>query len=186
MLENKNGPIVTDYDVSKEDLNIIMLSPLIIGISLLLWELEYIFRQVSIGDEIERGFVVLVTITSVFFICFGWMGYTDHKAYFDYSAEGLGVKYLLQKRKVIPWDEFQEVCVCYASYSTRGERTAHSVLCFVKKGEKRNLYGRWKADNPFRSRSVIAMDYTDELYEEVQKHCPYKIPDLRGKGNYRL
>lgn len=185
MLESKNGP-VTNIDMYKMDMDIIMLSPMMIGTGMILWMIDYISKQILTGEEIEIVFVMLLISTGTFWWWFGWLGYTDHKAYFDYSEEGLGVKYLLQKRKVIPWSEFQQVCVCYTSYSTRGQATAHSVLCFVKKGEKKNVYGRWKASNPFRSRSVIAMDYTDELYEEVKKHCPYEIPDLRGKGNYRL
>lgn len=171
MLENKKGP-VTNIDMYKMDMDIIMLAPMMIGTGMVLWVIDYISKQISIGAEIDLALVILVISMAIFWWWFGWMGYTDYKAYFDYSEEGLGVKYLLQKRKVIPWGEFQQVCVCYTSYSTRGPATAHSVLCFVKKGEKKNVYGRWKASNPFRSRSVIAIEYTDELYEKVKKTLP--------------
>ena len=186
MLENKNGPIKIDDHISKTDGDIMMISPLLFGLVWFVLSIEYIVNVIIGTSELDKGLIILNAIWSIFLISVGWLFYTNHKAYFDYSAEGLGVKYLLQKRKVIPWNEFQQVCVCYASYSTRGEGRAHSVLCFVKKGEKQNVYGRWKADNPFHNRSVITMEYTDELYEEVKKHCPYEIPDLRGKGNYRL
>lgn len=186
MLENKNGPIKSESHIPKIEEELAMLSLLLIGVGFAIMEFEYISKQIAMGDEIDTVVVTLLSAISFFVISLGWMVYTDYKAYFDYSEEGLGVKYLLQKRKVIPWSEFQQICICYTSYSTRGERTAHSVLCFVKKGEKKNIYGRWKASNPYHSRSVISMEYTDELYKEVQKHCPYEIPDLRGKGNYRL
>ena len=85
MLENKKGPIV--MNMFKTEMDIIMLSPLIFGVCMILWMDDYISKQMLIGDEIDVGFVVLVTIISFFILWVGWMGYTDYKAYFDYSEK---------------------------------------------------------------------------------------------------
>lgn len=181
MLENKNGPVYIKTYTNENDLFLISLIPLGFGICASLCGFWIIYEGI---DSIGLGLAVIAI--GVYITIWGWLLYTDYRAYYDFSAEGVGVKYLLEKRKIVSWEQFQEVCVCYTSYTTRGERYAHSVICFVMYGEKYNFYGRWKADNPMHSRKVISIEYTDELYEEVQKYCPYKIPDLRKTRRYRL
>ena len=62
-------------------------------------------------------------------------------AKYRFEKEGLVVKYPFKKEELILWNEFQQVCVCYAAYTTRGTPRASSVICCVKKGEKNNIYG---------------------------------------------
>ena len=85
-----------------------------------------------------------------------------------------------------PWQEFQQVCVCYAAYTTRGKKKANTVICCVKQGEKKNLHGRWKTDNPFHHRSVICIDYSPEYHADITRMCPYAVEDLRSTRAYRL
>lgn len=127
------------------------------------------------------GFGVIILIASL-----GWVTISNLYAKYEFFPEGIKVKYPLRSFKFFSWKEFQQICICYADYTTRGPRKANSVICFVKKGEKKNIIGRWKTDNLFRYKSVITVDYTEELYEEVKKLCPYDIPDLRKTRTYRL
>lgn len=59
-------------------------------------------------------------------------------------------------------------------------------ICFLKKGAKKDFYGRWKSNHPLHYDKIITLNYTDELYEEVQEKCPYEIVDLRKTRIYRL
>ena len=181
MLEDKNGPVLMSAYLTENDLFLMSLIPFGSGICAILLGIWITYK-----DIVTVGFGIVVIIGGIYITVWGWLFLTDSQAYYDFSAEGVDVKYLFEKHKIIPWDDFQEVCVCYTSYTTRGKRYAHSVICFVKHGEKYNFYGRWKADDPMHSRSVISIEYTDELYEEIQKQCPYKIPDLRKTRRYRL
>lgn len=105
-------------------------------------------------------------------------------AKYKFNKAGVTVKYPCSAAKLVPWSEFQQVCICYTSYSKLGE--AFVVIACVKHGEKKNLFGRWKTDNPFRHRRVITMDYTDELYQTIKENCPYEVVDLRKTRSYSL
>lgn len=102
------------------------------------------------------------------------------------TCNGLVVKYPLQKEKIVSWGEFQEICVCHRGISAQPMNPSYEpIICFVKKKEKKDIYGRWKADNPFRYKSVISLPYSDELLTKVRKFCPYQVPDLRQSRLYR-
>ena len=116
----------------------------------------------------------------------GWQFITVGLARFRFSKEGIYSKYPLQQEQLHPWDDFQEVCVCYAAYTTRGPRKANTIICCVKHGERKNLYGRWKADNIFRYRSIISIEYSDALHCGIKEMCPYEVIDLRNTLSYRL
>ncbi len=179
MLESKNGPIEGETRASAEGAFLLFSVILIFGLCIVYLGIHIITTETVVGGIHTLG-------VGVFICIWGWLLYTDARAQYDFSSEGVGVKYLFEKRKVIPWEEFKEVCICYTSYTTRGERYAHSVICFVKPSAKYNFYGRWPADNPLQSRKVLSIEYTDELFEEVQKNCPFMIPDLRKTRRYRM
>lgn len=105
---------------------------------------------------------------------------------YNFCEEGIWIKTSFQKPKLFSWEKFQEVCICYASYTTKGETAAHVVICCVQKGEKKDFYGRWKADGAFHCRKVITLGYTDELYNIMKSNCPYEIVDLRQTLLYKL
>lgn len=114
----------------------------------------------------------------------GWQDIQAAFARYTFSEAGVTVQYPLEKPRNYSWDEFQQVCVCY--YSRAMEMSGYSVICLVKKGEKKDVFGRWKTADPFRYRSVLCLDYSDELLATVKMNCPYQVPDLRDRGNYRL
>ena len=130
-------------------------------------------------------FVVLAGIA--WFLCYlCWCYCCKGFAKYRFENEGLVVKFPLCQEERIPWNDFQQVCVIHAAYTTRGERKANTVICCVKKGEKKDFYDRWKTDNPFRYRTVICIEYTPELHQGIIEKCPYEVADLRTTLAYRL
>ncbi len=117
---------------------------------------------------------------------YGWVGISSGLAKYRFEDNCLVAKYPLRSEKRIPWTNFQQVCICYAAYTTRGERKANTVICCIQKGERKNWRGRWKTDNLFRYKTVIAIDYKPHLVEELQAVCPYEVADLRNTREYRL
>lgn len=98
--------------------------------------------------------------------------------------EGLWIKYPLEFPKILPWTDFQQICVCYSNTSGPG---TYVFICFIKHGEQKSfMSGRWKAGSFLHYRSVITMDYTFELYKSIKKMCPYDIVDLRETTNYKI
>lgn len=145
---------------------------------------SYIYEGTSLYSALQ---VLLFTMPGACFFCIiGWMFISEGLAQYRFTRDGLSVKYPLQKEFTIPWDTFQQVCVCYAAYTTRGPRRANTILCCVKKGQKKNIYGRWKTDNIFYYRSVICIDYRESLLRGLQDVYPGTVEDLRNTLAYRL
>ena len=105
-------------------------------------------------------------------------------AAFSFSLGGVSVKYPLEPQRFYRWNEFQQVCICYHSRGT--EMNGYPILCLVKKNQKKNAFGRWKTRSILHYRNILCLDYSEELLEAVRRFCPYEIPDLRDRGNYRL
>jgi len=138
---------------------------------------------VCVADETIPG-AILAIFAGVALVIAGISYFQAAMADFGFSESGVSVKYPLEKTHHIPWDDFQEVCVCFYSYGT--EMYGFPIVCLVKNGERKNHFGRWKTANIFRHRMVLCLDYSEELLETVKLYCPYPIPDLRNQENYRL
>ncbi len=145
-------------------------------------------------DTMQKGYSILYTVglffvgmlCAVFVFLLGWCFANIILAWYRFASDGLYIKYPLQKGKLIPWNEFQQVCICYGGYGGNADLPLKEVLCFVKKGEKESpLHGRWKTDNPFHYRSVISIAYTPELHEGLKQKYPGDIVDWRGSVKYR-
>ena len=105
-------------------------------------------------------------------------------AEFSFRPEGVWVKYPLEKRRFYPWEEFQQVCVCY--YSRATEMNGYPLICLVRNGEKKDHFGRWKTGSVLHYRNLLCLDYSEDQLQKIRECCPYDVPDLRGKGNYKL
>ena len=105
---------------------------------------------------------------------------------FRFEAEGLAVQYPFRRERLIPWDAFQQVCVCYGLAVYKGEKHPPVVICCVKHGEKKNIYDRWKTDSPLRYGRVLCIDYTQALHLGICERCPYPVADLRKTPAYRV
>ena len=130
-------------------------------------------------------FICMIGI-GLILLCIGWQFITVGMARYRFTKEGIYSKYPLRQEQLHPWEDFQQVCVCYAAYTTRGQRKANTIICCVKHGERKNFYDRWKADNPFRYRSIISIDYSSALHCGIKEMCPYEVIDLRNTLSYRL
>ena len=144
----------------------------------------------SLADGSSITFVLILFVFQMsiasFCVVLGWTFICSGLAQYRFETDGLYVKYPLREEFLIPWTDFQQVCICRAAYTTRGEPRANDVICCVKHGEKYNWRGRWKTDNPFKYRSVICIHYTENLAEGITEMCPYNVPDLRESLKYRL
>ena len=141
--------------------------------------------------ESSFSYIILIAIfaliiLSVFFILLGYTFICRGLAQYRICSDGLLVKYPMKKENLIVWNEFQQVCICYAAYTTAGESRANTVICFIKNDEKKNIHGRWKTDNPFKYRDVICLDYSDELRHGIKERCVHEIIDLRNTMAYKM
>ena len=116
----------------------------------------------------------------------GWQFITVGLAKYRFTKEGVYAKYPLKAEQLLPWNSFQQVCVCYSAYTTCGKRKANTIICCVKCGERRNIYGRWKTENLFRYRNIVCIDYTPGLHEGIKDMCPYTVIDLRDTKEYNF
>ena len=98
------------------------------------------------------------------------------------SEEGVTLMLPLRREKRYAWSDFQQVCICFASSVPRGPSSP--VVCFVRHGEKKNIYDRWRTDMPWHYRRLIVADHTAEIEAAVRAVCPMKVTDLRGTIAY--
>lgn len=157
-----------------------------------LWLVVYAFLDlVKMATSVPFSLFFTIWRFSYFFLhgavllSIGLACISEGLANYQFCDDGLRVKYPLSKWELTPWEEFQQICICYTSYTTRGPSRAHTIVCFVKQGEKKNLYGRWKSDNPLHHRKVIDFDLEPDILLKLQLKCTAPIADLRGYGNYR-
>ena len=122
-------------------------------------------------------------VAAYFLLKCGWLFLTDACAVYTVSAAGVRVKYPLEKEKLYSWDDFQEVCICSVTYQRMKSEPA---ICFVIRGEKKNLFDQWKTENPFKFRKVMAFDFSEERLAQLRAYCPYPVPDYRGKESHRV
>ena len=148
----------------------------VLGIVLLLLGIVLIF--------LLPGAAVWTVVLGLVCCAYGIMGLQTSMAEFTFRNEGVWVKYPLEKLRFYPWENFQQVCVCY--YSRATEMSGFPLICLVRNGEKTDRFGRWKTGSIFHYRKLLCLDYSEEQLQEIRSFCPYDIPDLRDKGNYRL
>ncbi len=123
-------------------------------------------------------------IAGIVCLLYGLMALQTAMAEFSFSADGVFVKYPLEKTHFYPWEAFQQVCICY--YSRAAEMQGYPLICLVRNGEKTDRFGRWKTGSALHYRKLLCLDYSEAQLLEIREFCPYGIPDLRDKGNYRL
>ena len=128
---------------------------------------------------------VLCLGIGVFFLVLVWCYVSKIWAKYEFLDAGIHIKYPFRSPKMVAWDTLQEVCICYDGVPRDGGRT-QSVICFVKKGEKKNASMRWKTINPFHYRSIFCVDYNTKRYDIVKSVCPFEIQDIRKTHAYRL
>ena len=148
------------------------------AVGILLLVLSFFLRQTSpVGS-------LLALLTAAVCLIANIAAIQTAMADFSFDGNGVCVKYPLEKEKFYPWEDFQQVCVCY--YSRATQMNGYPLICLVRKGEKKDLFGRWKTGSLLHYRKLLCLDYSHEQLLEIQKVCPCEISDLRGKGNYKI
>ena len=127
-----------------------------------------------------RGFFVIVGLL-IMNVCLAFS--EKVMAVYKFKPEGLVAIFPIKKEILIPWDDFEEICVCHVWIGNTLE--TKPIICFARKGEKRNGALRWKTDNPFKCYRVFSIPYTIEYYEGLKERCPYDVPDLRDTLRYK-
>lgn len=127
-------------------------------------------------------FIILVWLIIVILIF-----YDRGKAKYKVTEEGLWTSYPFQSLRLIPWSEFQEVCVCYAIIERKYGSDRYVIVCFVKHGMTKDYKGRWNTESIFTPyRNLISVDYTYELHDELKEKCPLGVLDLRDTPEYAI
>lgn len=94
-----------------------------------------------------------------------------------FCTDGIEASFLRQTPKLFLWDDFQEVCICYEAHRTKTNGNLQKLICFIRKGEKKNVFGHWKIGAFWRYPRIIRLNYTPELLEEIASFCPHTIVD---------
>lgn len=117
-------------------------------------------------------------------ICFGFWSMMTIFAVYRFETEGLYIKYPFRKEKCVSWDEFQQICLIYELRTGGNTFLPNTVICFVRKGEKKNFLKRWKTMNIFKYDKVFTIPYKGEIYEGIKEKYPHEIVDLRNTPGY--
>ena len=149
-----------------------------VGVALAILGIASYFLCRADGSTVVGSLLTMVylLVAAFFVLKFGWLFLTDACAGYTVSAAGVRVKYPLEKEIFYSWDDLQEVCICSVTYQRMKSEPA---ICFVMHGEKKNLFGQWKTENPFKFRKVMAFDFSGERLTQLRACCPEHVPDHR-------
>lgn len=187
MVKNSRGEVFPDKIRTKKEKTVGLTIHIMTSIAFACYAFKMIYDMVVTRMLIRDMILLSVFLLGVELL---WISLTI--AYYDCNwakyevvYHGLRVKYPFQSEKLIEWNEFQQVCICYGEVKTKGLHWAYVYICFVKKGQRKTPSGRWK-HGAFNYRGVIPMNYTDALYNEVKAKCPLGIVDLRDTPEYAI
>lgn len=134
----------------------------------------------------EIGTFIFNILLAISAFMIGWTLIKICLARYRFEDIGLAIKYPLEKEIIVPWEDFQQICVCYDAYTPNVPRRTSTAICCVKKGETKNSVRRWKTDNIFRYRTLICIDYSEPLLNGITEKYPGTVVDLRDPPQYRL
>ena len=104
------------------------------------------------------------------------------------TRDGIRVKYLLSTEKLFPWEQFQQICLCFEPQKKRyipPRFTNQEIVCFVLKKAKKNPYGFWNVHSKRYFRAILFIRCSEEVMEALKEHCPTSIADFRQERIYQ-
>ena len=104
------------------------------------------------------------------------------------TKSGISVKYILSKKKLFSWEQFQQICICFEPMKKRyipPRFTDQEIICFVLKTAKKNSWGFWNVYSKRNFRKILFISYSEEVMKELQDNCPTDILDLRKDKIYQ-
>lgn len=187
MLVKHNGEIVPDEVRTKTEAGIGIIAIIFLCVIILGCGIKIIYGLLLAEETVSKIIATAAYVAGVIILCIlkVWTEYDRYWAKFEIDYKGVWEKYPFRAKKFIPWDHFQEVCICYEMYYRRGMKV-YVMICFVKNGAKKNYKGQWKLDGLFSYKKIISLDYTEELHKRLQQICPLGVIDLRDTPEYKL
>jgi hypothetical protein len=104
------------------------------------------------------------------------------------AQEGICVKYPLSNEKLLPWEQFQQICVCFEPVKRRyipPRFTDQEIICFVLRKAKKDSWGFWNIYSKRYFRTILFIRYSEEVMKALKEHCPTSIIDLRQEQIYQ-
>ena len=151
----------------------------IYGIYLLLKSISGLLNSFEIGDISLWTALIFAVRTGISAYCFviEWRiirsCFTKHRV----CADGIEACFPHKTSEKYLWSDFQEVCICYEDNHVKTNAKPLKLICFIRNGEKKNIFGFWKIDAFWRYPRIVRINYTPEIFEEIVNNCPIRIVD---------
>jgi len=143
---------------------------------------RYLMQEISL----TRTVLTLLLVFSTVGVGMGWMSATLHTALvsmrFSYliSEEGITVippaLSILIHKFTISWSEIQEVALAYMPE----DDSKPDAFILVKRGTKKNIYGKIPVTNPLYYRQIVRLPYSVELDEFLKRNYTRTISKHYG------
>lgn len=106
---------------------------------------------------------------------FGYISYIQVHTIYTLCRDGIWVKYPFESEQLIYWEEFHQVLIC----NQNCRMGQYVYIAFIREGVTFDPKRGAESQSVFKARRIMITDYTDVLYEDVKKYCPYEIKDIR-------
>ncbi len=120
----------------------------------------------------------------VFF--YGWYIYKVGMARYRFQKKGFYVTFPFEHEIYVDWNEIQQVCLVYTSYTTRGKARAVTNIFIVRNGVKKSDANKRWPESFIHYRKIFHIEYTPDRYRGIKEVCPHDIVDLRDTLPYRI
>ena len=131
---------------------------------------------------------VLVLLYSPYLFAMAWTELQIETRKCKITKSGISVKYLLSREKLLSWDQFQQICICFEPLKKRfipPRFTDQEIICFILKTAKKNSWGFWNVYSKRYFRKILFVRCSEEVMKELQENCPTDILDLRKDKIYQ-
>lgn len=131
---------------------------------------------------------VLVLLYSPYLFAMAWTELQIETRKCKITKSGISVKYLLSREKLLSWDQFQQICICFEPLKKRfipPRFTDQEIICFILKTAKKNSWGFWNVYSKRYFRRILFIRCSEEVIKELQENCPTDILDLRKDKVYQ-
>lgn len=183
------GPFPLSVKPTLIDWGVVVIPPIVIIICAIHFIMEYHAMRLNEIYSMRDCFEYLLLTfgpLAVASICY-WGHMSRYLSRYTILEEGVRIKTPFRKKKLLRWEEIQEVCIQYGNKTKAGGYQI--LICIVEKGVKKNsATGKWSALGIFNYRSVLSMQYRRKAYGKIQELCPLQIvtpldfsPEMKGK-----
>ena len=106
----------------------------------------------------------------------------------EITKTGIRVKYLLSRERLLSWEQFQEICICFEPVKKRSIPPRFSnqeIVCFALHTARKNIWRFWDIYSKRYFRSILFVRYSEEIRKQLQENCPKEILDFRQDTIYQ-